>query len=40
VATAPKRRVPTKPTLGAKRRRLEAKGQRSAIKALRGKATD
>ena len=40
VATAPKRRVPTKPTLGAKRRRLEAKGQRSAIKALRSKATD
>ena len=40
VATPPKRRVPTKPSLGAKRRRLEAKGQRSVIKALRGKPTD
>ena len=40
VSTPPKRRVPTKPSLGAKRRRLEAKGQRSVIKALRGKPAD
>ncbi|MFD1343511.1 alternative ribosome rescue aminoacyl-tRNA hydrolase ArfB [Litorisediminicola beolgyonensis] len=33
----PKRRIPTKPTLGSKRRRLEAKKQRGEIKALRGK---
>ena len=35
----PKRRVPTKPTLGAKRRRLAAKVQRGQVKALRGKVT-
>ena len=33
----PKRRVPTRPTLGSKRRRLEAKTRRSAVKSLRGK---
>ncbi len=33
---APKRRVPTKPTLGSVRRRLEAKKARGAVKALRG----
>ncbi|MFV0490245.1 MAG: alternative ribosome rescue aminoacyl-tRNA hydrolase ArfB [Pseudorhodobacter sp.] len=33
----PKRRVPTKPTLGSQRRRLAGKAQRGAIKALRGK---
>lgn len=37
----PKRRRPTKPTLGSKQRRLEAKGQRSDIKRLRsGKPED
>ncbi|MGB5558041.1 MAG: alternative ribosome rescue aminoacyl-tRNA hydrolase ArfB [Paracoccaceae bacterium] len=35
----PKRRVPTKPTLGSKRRRLAAKVQRGEVKALRGKVT-
>lgn len=35
----PKRRVPTKPTLGAKRRRLAAKTQRGEVKSLRGKVT-
>ena len=35
----PKRRVPTKPTLGSKRRRLAAKTQRGEVKALRGKVT-
>lgn len=34
---APKRRVPTKPTLGSKRRRLEGKKARGGVKALRGK---
>ena len=33
----PKRRIATKPTLGSKRRRLEAKKQRGEVKALRGK---
>ncbi|GGE52202.1 alternative ribosome rescue aminoacyl-tRNA hydrolase ArfB [Actibacterium pelagium] len=33
----PKRRIPTKPTLGSKRRRLDAKKQRGQVKALRGK---
>jgi ribosome-associated protein len=37
---APKRRIATKPTLGAKRRRLAAKKQRGAIKALRGAAPE
>ena len=36
-AVAPKRRVPTRPTLGSKRRRLAAKAQRGAVKQLRGK---
>lgn len=34
---APKRRIPTKPTKGSQRRRIEAKKQRGAVKALRGK---
>jgi ribosome-associated protein len=33
----PKRRVPTKPTLGSKKRRLKAKKVRGDVKALRGK---
>lgn len=33
----PKRRVPTKPTAGSKRRRLNAKTARGEVKALRGK---
>ena len=36
-AVAPKHRVPTRPTLGAKRRRLEAKTQRGEVKRLRGR---
>ena len=35
----PKRRVPTKPTLGSKRRRLQAKKERGEVKSLRGKVT-
>lgn len=35
--TPPVPRVPTKPTRGSKRRRLEAKKQRSQTKALRGR---
>ncbi|WP_128254970.1 alternative ribosome rescue aminoacyl-tRNA hydrolase ArfB [Falsirhodobacter deserti] len=37
---APKRRIPTKPTLGSQRRRLAAKANRSQIKAGRGTITD
>lgn len=33
----PKRRIATKPTLGSKRRRMDAKTRRGAVKALRGK---
>ncbi|MBN9888721.1 alternative ribosome rescue aminoacyl-tRNA hydrolase ArfB [Salipiger abyssi] len=33
----PRRRIPTKPTLGSKRRRLEGKKARGEVKALRGK---
>ena len=36
-AVAPKRRVPTRPTLGSTRRRLESKAQRGAVKRLRGR---
>lgn len=36
----PKRRIPTRPTLGAKRRRVAAKKQRGAVKALRGAVDD
>ncbi len=34
---APKRRVPTQPTLGASLRRVEAKLRRGSVKALRGR---
>lgn len=34
---APKRRIATKPTLGSKKRRLDAKKQRAEVKALRSK---
>ena len=33
----PKRRIPTKPSLGARKRRLDAKTRRAGVKALRGK---
>ncbi|MEX5730048.1 ribosome-associated protein [Rhodovulum iodosum] len=36
-AKRPKRRVPTKPTLGAKKRRLKAKKERGEVKAMRGR---
>jgi len=36
----PKRRIKTRPTLASKRRRLEAKTQRSAVKTLRGRVSD
>ncbi|MHC0052174.1 alternative ribosome rescue aminoacyl-tRNA hydrolase ArfB [Actibacterium sp. D379-3] len=36
---APKRRVATKPTLGAKKRRLKAKKVRGEVKAMRGKVS-
>ncbi|MFK7752853.1 MAG: alternative ribosome rescue aminoacyl-tRNA hydrolase ArfB [Sedimentitalea sp.] len=37
---APKRRIATKPTKGAVRRRLDAKSARGSVKALRGKVQD
>ncbi len=36
---APKRRIPTRPGLGAKRRRMDAKARRGQVKALRGRVT-
>ena len=39
-ATVPRKRKATRPTLGAKRRRLEGKSQRSEIKAGRGKVRE
>ena len=36
----PKRRVATRPTLASKRRRVDAKTQRGAIKKLRGRVAD
>ncbi|QGY00009.1 aminoacyl-tRNA hydrolase [Roseovarius faecimaris] len=35
----PKRRIPTRPTLGSKKRRLKAKKARGEVKALRGNVT-
>ena len=40
VAQPPKKRVPTKPTLGSKRRRIEAKTKRGELKASRGRVSD
>jgi ribosome-associated protein len=40
VAVPPKPRRATKPTYGAKQRRLEGKSQRSQTKALRGRVTE
>ena len=40
VARAPRVRRPTKPTLGSRRRRLEAKNLRSQVKVLRGRVSD
>lgn len=39
-AEKPEFRVPTRPTLGAKKRRLESKTKRGAVKRLRGRAPD
>jgi ribosome-associated protein len=40
VALPPVIRRPTRPTFGSKQRRLQAKGQRSEVKAMRGKVSD
>ena len=37
---APKRRIATKPTLGSKRRRMDAKTRRGQVKALRGRVQE
>ena len=38
-AIAPKKRKPTRPTMGSKTRRLESKKRRSSVKSGRGKPT-
>ena len=40
VAVAPRLRRPTRPTLGSKKRRLEAKNLRSQVKILRGRVSE
>ena len=40
VAVAPRKRRPTRPTLGSKKRRLEAKNLRSQVKILRGRVSE
>jgi ribosome-associated protein len=40
VAQPPKKRVPTKPTLGSKRRRVESKSKRGELKASRGRVSE
>ena len=40
VAAPPRMRRPTRPTLGSKKRRLEAKNLRSQVKVLRGRVSD
>ena len=37
---APRKRIATRPTLGSKRRRLEAKTQRGEVKSMRGRIRD
>lgn len=37
---APKRRIPTRPTLGSKKRRLETKTKRGQVKSLRGRVQE
>jgi ribosome-associated protein len=39
-AVAPRKRRPTRPTLGSKQRRLEGKTHRAGIKRMRGKPTE
>ena len=39
-AVAPRKRRPTRPTLGSKQRRLEGKTHRAGIKRMRGKPAD
>jgi ribosome-associated protein len=39
-AAVPKKRKPTRPTLGSKRKRLEVKRRRGTVKALRRKAAE
>ncbi len=40
LGTAPRPRKPTNPSYGSKMRRLEGKGRRSEVKALRGKPVE
>ncbi len=40
LAPPPLKRVPTKPTKGSQRRRVESKKRRSQVKSLRGRVRD
>jgi len=40
VAVTPKKRIATKPSLGAQKRRMENKARRGAVKALRGRVEE
>ncbi len=40
VAVTPKKRIATKPSLGAQKRRMENKTRRGAVKALRGRVAE
>ncbi len=40
VAVTPKKRIATKPPLGAQKRRMENKAKRGAVKALRGRVAE
>lgn len=40
VAASPRKRIPTRPTAGSRRKRLEAKVKRGQVKAMRSKVTE
>ncbi len=40
VAVTPKKRIATRPSLGAKKRRMESKARRSAVKGMRGRVVE
>ncbi len=40
VAVSPKKRIATKPSLGAQQRRMESKARRSSVKSLRGRVQE
>ncbi len=40
VAVTPKKRIATKPSLGAQKRRMESKARRSEVKSMRGRVVE